>query len=106
MGNSIEEMLNVTMKRINAIMENCTMQEALTAETHNLINAAIALLETGYINIEKTAESLESLQEAAKSLYIESLIIRENGLMQGQFHLSGELMKIILYCKKKLAYGI
>ena len=102
MGNSIEEMLNVTIKRINAIMENCTMQEALTAETHNLINAAIALLETGYINIEKTAESLESLQEAAKSLYIESLIIRENGLM----HLSGELMKIILYCKKKLAYGI
>lgn len=105
MGDSAEEMLNVTMKRIDAIMENFTAQEALAAETHNLIEAAIAILvETEDISGEKAVESWGKLQEAAKSLYIESMIIRGNGLAPQQFHLSGELMQTIMYCKERKKY--
>lgn len=44
MGDSTEEMLNVTIKRLEAIMVHFTPEEALEAEAHNLIDAAIVIL--------------------------------------------------------------
>lgn len=46
MGDSAEEMLNVTMKRIESIMDSFPAKQALEAETHNLIDAAITVLKT------------------------------------------------------------
>lgn len=46
MGDSTEEMLNVTIKRLEAIMVHFTPEEALEAEAHNLIDAAIVILKS------------------------------------------------------------
>ena len=101
MGDSAEEMLNVTMKRIESIMASFPAKQALEAETHNLIDAAITILRTYAkdLTADKVAESWGKLQDWARSLYIESLIIRDNDLAAGQFHLSGRLMVIICICK-------
>lgn len=100
MGDNAEEMLNVTMKRIEYVMDTFTAEEALKAETHNLIGAAIDILRINveHINIEKAAESWKKLYGWAKSLFVESVIIRRYGLVVGQFHLSGKLMMMMCKC--------
>lgn len=100
MGDNVEEMLNVTMKRIEYVMDTFTAEEALKAETHNLIGAAIDILRINveHINTEKAAESWKKLYGWAKSLFVESVIIRRYGLVVGQFHLSGKLMMMMCKC--------
>lgn len=100
MGDNAEEMLNVTMKRIEYVMDTFTAEEALKAETHNLISAAIDILRINaeHINTEKAAESWKKLYGWAKSLFVESVIIRRYGLVVGQFHLSGKLMMMMCKC--------
>jgi hypothetical protein len=100
-GDSAEEMLNVTMKRIESIMDSFPAKQALEAETHNLIDAAITVLKTYKkdLTTDKVAESWGKLQDWARILFIESLIIRGDVPAVGQFHLSGRLMAIICLCK-------
>ena len=101
MGDSAEEMLNVTMKRIETIMDHFSAKQALEAETHNLIDAAITILRTYAkdLTVDKVAESWGKLQDWARILFIESLIIRGDVPAVGQFHLSGRLMAMICLCK-------
>lgn len=101
MGDSIEEMLNVTIKRLQFIMDNTTQEEALQTEAYNLIDAAIVLLKTNTEDIdqEKILVYLDSLQHWAKDLYIASLKASDGQFEAGQFHSSGKLMNMICLCK-------
>lgn len=101
MGDSIEEMLNVTIKRLQFIMDNTTPEEALQTESYNLIDAAIVLLKTNTEDIdqEKILVYLDSLQHWAKDLYIASLKASDGQFAAGQFHSSGKLMNMICLCK-------
>lgn len=101
MGDSIEEMLNVTIKRLQFIMDNTTPEEALQTEAYNLIDAAIVLLKTNTEDIdkEKILVYLDSLQHLAKDLYIASLKASDGQFVAGQFHLSGRIMRMICLCK-------
>lgn len=101
MRDSIEEMLSVTMKRIQYIMQETTSEKALKLEVPNLIDAAIVLLQIGSESIskEKTLEYYNSLLEWAMSLYIASLIRPNYGFTTGQFHASGHLMHMICQCR-------
>ena len=101
MGDSTEEMLNVTIKRIEAIMTHYTPEKALKAEVHNLIDAAIVILKNSNIELNKAAEYWEQLKGYAKTLYIESVTLRNAELQAGQFHLSNILMAMICLCKMK-----
>lgn len=109
MGDSTEEMLNVTMKRLEYIMDNVEAEKALQAEAHNLIEAAIVLLKmnTEEIEPEKAFEYWGDLQGWTKDLYIASLKMSRGKPQAGQFHLSGKLMTMIVLSKvsrKRIAH--
>lgn len=101
MGDSTEEMLNVTIKRLQFVMDNMTPEEALQTEVYNLIDAAIVLLKTNREDMdpEKILAYWDSLQYWAKDLYIASLKAPDGKIAAGQFHLSGKLMNMICLCK-------
>lgn len=101
MGDSTEEMLNVTIKRLEAIMVHFTPKEALEAEAHNLIDAAIVILKSSRedMDADKAAAYWEKLRGYAKRLYIESLTMRCTKPRAGEFHLSNKLMTMICLCK-------
>ncbi len=101
MGDSTEEMLNVTIKRLQFIMDNMTPEAALHTEAYNLIDAAIVLLKTNREDMdpEKILVYWDSLQQWAKDLYIASLKAPDGKFAARQFHLSGRLMHMICLCK-------
>ena len=101
MGDSTEEMLNVTIKRLEAIMVHFTPEEALEAEVHNLIDAAIVILKSSREDMDagKAAAYWEQLRGYAKTLYIESVTMHYTKPRAGEFHLSNKLMTMICLCK-------
>lgn len=101
MGDSTEEMMNVTIKRLQFIMDNMTPEEALNMEAHNLIDAAIVLLKTNTEEMDagKVLAHWNSLQYWAKDLYIASLKVQDGKFVEGKFHLSGRLMRMLCFCK-------
>lgn len=101
MGDSTEEMLNVTIKRLEAIMVHFTPEEALEAEAHNLIDAAIVILKSSREDMDagKAAAYWEKLRGYAKTLYIESVTMHYTKPRAGEFHLSNKLMTMICLCK-------
>lgn len=101
MGDSTEEMLNVTIKRLEAIMVHFTPEEALEAEAHNLIDAAIVILKSSREDMDagKAAAYWEQLRGYAKTLYIESVTMHYTKPRAGEFHLSNKLMTMICLCK-------
>lgn len=101
MGDSTEEMLNVTIKRLEAIMVHFTPEEALEAEAHNLIDAAIVILKSSREDMDagKAAAYWEKLRGYAKTLYIESVTMHYTKPRAGEFHLSNKLMIMICLCK-------
>ena len=103
MGDSTEEMLNVTVKRLGAIMHKFSEEEALAAEVYNLIDAAIVILKSSSeeIDANKAAGYWEELRGYAKRLYIESVTMHHSTPRAGQFHLSGKLMTMICLCKNE-----
>lgn len=105
MGDSTEEMLNVTIKRLQFIMDNMTAEEAMNTEAHNLIDAAIVLLETNTEEMDagKVLAYWNSLRHWAKDLYIASLKAQDGKFVERQFHLSGRLMRMLCLCKIRRA---
>lgn len=102
MGDSTEEMLNVTMKRLKYIMDVDT-EKALQAEAHNLIDAAIALLKMNAedMDAQKVFGYWEKLQGLAKELYIQTLRLVVGSESKGQFHWSKKIMSMIVLCKRE-----
>ena len=92
MGDSTEEMLNVTIKRLEAIMVHFTPEEALEAEAHNLIDAAIVILKSSREDMDagKAVAYWEQLRGYAKTLYIESVTMRYTKPRAGEFAGNGQ----------------
>ena len=105
MGDSTEEMLNVTMKRLEKIMYDFTEEEALEAEAYNLIDAAIVILKSSHEEMDayKAAGYWERLKKCAKTLYIETIRVKNQRIKAGQFHLSSKLMTMICLCRMEVA---
>lgn len=105
MGDSTEEMLKETMKRLDFIMLSLGPAKALESEAYNLIDAAIVLLKTNTEDMDRN-EELEcwnDLQGYAKSMYTHSLKMPHNKISAGQFHVCNKLMTMIVLCKTEKA---
>ena len=96
MGDSIEDMLNVTMKRLDYIMNETDINRAL--------KSAIIILKShsGEIQAEKMMKCWKKLQNWAKVLYIVSLRMPYGKPQLKQFHCSRYFMHIIIESKKEI----
>ena len=102
MGNDLNDMLNVTMKRLEIVMQD--VKVALENKAEKLIGVAILLLD-GYVNLEmeKKVKNWEILFGYAKELYIQIIVqIPETG-KTGQYLQAQEVMEEILTCKRNLS---
>lgn len=104
MGDSIEDMLNVTMKRLDYIMNETDINRALKSEINSLMQSAIIILKShsGEIQAEKMMKCWKKLQNWAKVLYIVSLRMPYGKPQLRQFHCSRYFMHIIIESKKEI----
>lgn len=92
MGDSIEDMLNVTMKRLDYIMNETDINRALKSEINSLMQSAIIILKShsGEIQAEKMMKCWKKLQNWAKVLYMGEIATfndkaKQMGLTYGQY---------------------
>lgn len=103
-GDSIEDMLNVTMKRLDYIMYEIDVNEALKADVNSLMRSAILILSENVedISLEKQIEWWKKLQMWAKSIYVALLKMPTEKPKTGQFHLCEGFMQIIIESKEAI----
>lgn len=97
-------MLNVTMKRLDYIMNETDINRALKSEINSLMQSAIIILKShsGEIQAEKMMKCWKKLQNWAKVLYIVSLRMPYGKPQLKQFHCSRYFMHIIIESKKEI----
>lgn len=101
MGDNLEEMLNITIKRLDVIMEDTKL--ALTNKAENLIKSAISILkEHGFADEIDTSPYWEKLYGYARELYIETIRHMPETNEKDQYSQAHKIMNIILVCKKNL----
>ena len=105
MGDSLEEMLRVTIGRLEHLLEgetDCT-QNALDNDAENLIYAAIDILLEDEGKIDKNIKIRDwiKLHGWAKQLYVQTIRSLPEQGEKGHFKKARSIMKAILICKRE-----